>query len=234
LFRAVDSFYVDNALNLLATAIVPHMQQLLSAMDAPTASQRDRISADDAIGPIDVLYEFGELDAVAPLEKMNRPIMLFGNWTSFIGNLSGPKTAKWRDQTMGNSLHAILEASEPCSGLRWCRTYFLRHGTDDKLIGEVQYLHDSLSGIPISSPKDKENDEEGYTSDEEKKDQSSQVYNFNLKHHNLSDIQATCSVLTRMQNLYVKLWFHLRRIVHHVFLQHHDVLEAGTEVQVCS
>lgn len=209
------------------------MNQLLTAMDAPTASQRDRITADDAIGPIDVLYEFGELDAIAPLEKMNRPIMLFGSMTSFIGNVAGPKTAKWRDQLMGDSLHAVLEASEPSSGLRWCRTYFLRHGTEDKLVSEVQFLHDALSGIPVVTEEEKKSeDDDIYLSDEEKSEPTPQVYNFNLKPHNASEIQSTITVLSRMQQLYAKLWFHLRRIVHETFLHHHDVLEAGTEIQV--
>lgn len=209
------------------------MHQLLSAMDAPTASQRDRITADDAIGPIDVLYEFGELDAVAPLEKMNRPIMLFGQWTSFIGNVTGPKTAKWRDQLIGNSLHAVVEASEPSSGLRWCRTYFLRHGTEDKLVGEIQFLHDSLSGIPIVEEKQADDDNDYLHDDTEaKRDTTPQVYNFNLKQHNPSEMQHNVAVLTRMQQLYAKLWFHLRRIVHETFLHHNDVLEAGTDIQV--
>jgi hypothetical protein len=232
---------VDNALSLLSTAIAPHMRQLLSAMDAPTAAQRSRITADDAIGPVDVLYEFGELDALTAPEKLTRPVLLFGAMTSFVGNTIGPKTAKWREQTMSESLHAVLEASEPSTGMRWCRTLFLRHGTEDQLAGDVKALHDALSGLPPSRSSssqfnnDNDNDYNDNNDNDNNNNNPSTTYNFNLQPQtasNESQLVAAVAVVNRLQQLYVKLWFHLRRIVHKVFLANHDVLDAGTEIQV--
>lgn len=221
---------------MLSATIVPHCHQLLSALDAPTVSQRDRITADDAIGSLDVLYEFGELDALAPLEKMNRPVMLFGPYSSYIGNATGPKASKWKDQLVDGSIHGVVESCEPSSGLRWCRTYFLKHGTEDKVVQEVKKLHDELSGITTTLAEEKNNEEKN-GSDNENDGENDQIvsasvdYYPSIKPHNLNEIQSSLAVLNRMQQLYVKLWLHLRRIVHDVFLLHHDVLEAGTEIQ---
>lgn len=118
----MDCFYVENATSLTNSAIRQHMLQFLSGLDTPTISQRDRITADEAVAPLEVLYEFGEMEAAIPLEQCLKPVVLFGPFSNFVGNAIGPKASKWREFLPANSLHAVVESSEPATGLR----YFLR------------------------------------------------------------------------------------------------------------
>jgi hypothetical protein len=46
--------------------IGPHMVQAICMLDASTADQRMRVTADDAVGPLEILYDFGvSLDHMA-------------------------------------------------------------------------------------------------------------------------------------------------------------------------
>lgn len=40
-------------------SIGPHMMQAICMLDAATADQRMRVTADDAVGPLEILYDFG-------------------------------------------------------------------------------------------------------------------------------------------------------------------------------
>lgn len=62
LYRTVDGYYVENALQLTTKTIAPHMDQLLQILDTSTAEQRRNLLIDDVIGPLDVLYEFATLE----------------------------------------------------------------------------------------------------------------------------------------------------------------------------
>ena len=118
LFRTVDCFYVENATSLANAAIREHMIQFLGGLDTTTVNQRDRMTAEEAISPLEILYEFGEMEAAIPLEQSLKPVLLFGPFSNFIGNAIGPKAAKWKEFYPANSLHAVVESSEPATGLR--------------------------------------------------------------------------------------------------------------------
>lgn len=59
LFRTVDGYFVDNAIRTMSRSVGPHMVQAISMLDASTAEQRMRVSADDVVGPLEILYDFG-------------------------------------------------------------------------------------------------------------------------------------------------------------------------------
>lgn len=40
-------------------SIGPHMVQAICMLDASSGEQRMRISADDVVGPLEILYDFG-------------------------------------------------------------------------------------------------------------------------------------------------------------------------------
>lgn len=76
----------------------------------------------DIAGPLELLYEFGELvrshPSCLPLNDSHRPVVLFGTWTSYIGT---PEQCpmNWQDEVVGYSKHAVIEGSEPSTGLRY-------------------------------------------------------------------------------------------------------------------
>jgi hypothetical protein len=59
LFRTVDGYYLDNAIRTMSRSIAPHMVQAIGMLDASTAEQRMRVTADDVVGPLEILYDFG-------------------------------------------------------------------------------------------------------------------------------------------------------------------------------
>ena len=77
----------------------------------------------EAVGPLDILYEFGVLDCGSDLESpladdTRRPVLLFGELSSNIGALGGLYPKKWQEVAMGQNLHAVLEGFEPTTGIR--------------------------------------------------------------------------------------------------------------------
>lgn len=59
LFRTVDSYYVENAIRTMNRTVGPHMVQAICMLDASSGEQRMRVSADDVVGPLEILYDFG-------------------------------------------------------------------------------------------------------------------------------------------------------------------------------
>jgi hypothetical protein len=99
------------------TMIAQHMQQCLSIMTCPTVSQRQRLLGEDIAGPLHVLYDFGELQASRhQIETMMHPWVLSGPATRVLANMT--RDGSWSEQVLGNSLHIIIESSEPSSGMR--------------------------------------------------------------------------------------------------------------------
>jgi hypothetical protein len=224
LFRTVDCFYLENATALANVAIREHTHQFLSILDANTVSQRDRLTADEIISPLDILYEFGEMEAAIPLEKSLKPALLFGPFSNFVGNTMGPKASNWRHFYPANSLHCVVESSEPDTGLRWCRTYFLQQGTSAFLYDEVIRLQSSLSGIHIPTTGEEMNE----TLEETLKE----LQKLSVMSRTHLPSSATQFALQRLMTLYVKLWFNLRTLVYETFLTESDVLDAGSLIQV--
>lgn len=225
IFRVVDCFYVENAAGVVNGAINQHMSQFLSVLDATTVNQRDRLTADEAISPLEVLYEFGEMDAAVALEQSLKPVLLFGPFSNFVGNAVGPKAGKWREFIPANSLHAVVEASEPATGIRWCRTYFLQQGTSSIIYQDALKLQSALSGISIQSLQGENEEEDEQVLEELKTLSSSSSSALTLPS------TASQSALQRLMSLYVKLWFNLRTLVFETFLQENDVLAAAELIQ---
>jgi hypothetical protein len=59
------------------------------------------------------------------VDASTKPIVLFGADTSQFGAVAGAYPTAWRTQIAGRSLHAVIESSEPCSGLRYNLPQFL-------------------------------------------------------------------------------------------------------------
>eukprot|EP01032_Pedospumella_encystans_P011063 gene11063-12896_t len=218
IFRTVDGYYVENAIRTMNRSIGPHMVQAICMLDASSGEQRMRVSADDVVGPLEILYDFGEMEAAGTVDATTQPVVLFGPDTAQFGAVAGAYPAGWKDQLAGKALHAILEGCEPSSGLRWCRTYFLQRG---RTAAQVDVSDDLLAN-----------------NDAEYEDNGDETYRTESKHSN--DLVAAGKVdidhglaesLERLEGLYVKLLLALRLVVKIAFARHNDVLEAGTEVQ---
>lgn len=129
LFKSVDGYVVTKAIETLSESIVPHVDQVVAILDTETPDQRCRLTADEIIGPLDMLFEFGELDCPFPVDPQLKPIALFGVDSSLIGSSTNIPANEWRSRMVGKkSLLSIIEACEPSTGMRWCRTYFLQRG----------------------------------------------------------------------------------------------------------
>lgn len=59
----MDGYYVDNAIRTMNRSVGPHMVQAICMLDASSGEQRMCVSADDVVGPLEILYDFG----VSPL-----------------------------------------------------------------------------------------------------------------------------------------------------------------------
>jgi hypothetical protein len=94
------------------------MLQAIAMLDASTADQRMRVTGDEAVGPLEVLYEFGELDVPGALDPSTRPVVLFGAETAHFAVENGQYGSQWRSAVVGSGLHAVYEACEPRTGLR--------------------------------------------------------------------------------------------------------------------
>lgn len=116
IYRTVDGYHVDSALRLTRSMISSHMLQLLSILDCPTVSQRQRLTADDILGPLHVLFDFGELEAIGVVESLMRPCLLLGAATNDLAAVS--RGEAWEAATVGDSLHMVVESSEPSTGMR--------------------------------------------------------------------------------------------------------------------
>jgi hypothetical protein len=207
MFHSVDGYCVDNAIDVLRRSILPHANQSISMLDALTSSQRSRITADEAIGPLDMLFEFGSIECAFPPDPSLRPTIFFGSDTSI--NASGGSLNGWQNKLAGKNYHAVIEACEPSTGLRFCRTYLLQRG---KCLEFPQDL-DALVYAEGEGSEFWINDNEEIINAE-----------------NIIDT-SVLNVISRLELLYVKLWIGLRSIVKHSFSLHKDVLEAGTYVQ---
>ncbi len=118
MFRTVDSCYCDNAVSTMHKTARPHMLQTIAMLDAATADQRAKLSAEDVAGPLEMLYEFGEMDAAGALDPSTKPVVLFGRDTADFAVGNGQHTSKWSEALVGASLHTVIEGCEPSSGLR--------------------------------------------------------------------------------------------------------------------
>ena len=238
IYRTVDEYSVDNAIAVLRKSILPHIMQTIAILDGPTGSQRALVVASDAIGPLEMLYEFGEMECmslseasgsglgsgtiVSPLDPAHRPVLLFGAHSSAVGAAGGRYPKGWQDTMAGDSLHVVVEGCEPSTGIRFCRCYFLRRGKC------LPYLKDAEALVGGDDEDDM--DEENRPYDDEKINRISPI---KLSHNpvQMEKEGMAVAMLERLEGLYVKLWLGLRATVQTAFQTHVDVLEAGTYVQ---
>jgi hypothetical protein len=102
---------------MLYKSIKPHILQCISTFDTPTAEQRGRLTAEDIAGPLEVLFEFGEMETVGAVDPILKPLVFFGEHTAYFGiseNVPG-----WEKLRIRRSMHAVLEGFEPSTGLRF-------------------------------------------------------------------------------------------------------------------
>ena len=97
---------------------------MLNVLNTRSSFQRSLLTAEDVLGPLDSLYDFGEMAAVYEPDPTLRPVALFGSDTSLLGscpNFHDVTNLSWRGKTVGenSNLHVTVEASDPKSGLRW-------------------------------------------------------------------------------------------------------------------
>lgn len=116
MFRAVDGFVVNGVVDVLKSSIIPHMEQFIGMFDTASAEQRNRLEIEDAIGPLEMLFDFGELECSFPCDPTKRPVLLIGTDTAKIGSND---VRNVKNRVVGSeSLHAVVETCEPSSGLR--------------------------------------------------------------------------------------------------------------------
>ena len=118
LFRSLDGFYVSRALEVLTRSILPHTEQTLGQFETRSADQRARVTADSALAPYDLFYDYGAMECALPPDPLLRPVLLLGPATGMIGRGLGQYPRRWRERGVGDSLHGILEAMDACTGLR--------------------------------------------------------------------------------------------------------------------
>lgn len=201
LFKTIDSFYVERALKSVREVILPQVQQTTKLFQS-----KESRKSKELISAMDLLYEFGEMDSAFPVDPTLKPILLHGEKNAVFDSSS----LKWKDEIIDESCFAaIVEASEPSSGLRWCRTYILQKG---KLIPKAidpEALVASLSDLDSEE-------------------------NLQYLEPNKSDLDKLDCVKRhseRLEYLYYKLVCGLRLSVHHAFSSFADVLDAGKDIQ---
>jgi len=165
------------------------------------------------------------------VDPSTKPIVLFGTDTALLGAIVGPYPARWRQKTAGRALHVVLEGSEPSTGQRWCRTYFLQHGqvaTTSSIIAHID-----RGGRGSSSSSSSYSREIGVDSKNDHYDAAtendSSISGGLISYALSEDVSIS---IHRLESLYMKLLISLRWLVKSVFSKHSDVLEAGTEIQV--
>jgi hypothetical protein len=129
---------------------------------------------------------------------------------------------------------------------RWCRTYFLQRGASLPLLSDAESLVDDHASSERERVEEEEEEEEdqdtGLGNEDEHvggRAQNSQSQRRVAAFGSASTVaiasykkSAQWSSICRLELLYSKLWICLRSVVKDVFARNHDVLEAGTAVQV--
>lgn len=129
LFRTVDGYYLEKAIKTIQSSVVKHTNEILDPLRRGHDSEhRRKIKASDLISPLQILFDFGCLDAAFPVDPALEPVIYLGpeHASHCLGKPITNK--KWLDVSVGSSVSAITEGFEPSTGMRWCRTYFLRRG----------------------------------------------------------------------------------------------------------
>ncbi len=114
----MDGAYVENAINVLVRNILPHHEQMLGILsNCQSIAQRESLNAEELVSPLDLLFEFGELEALYPVDPKLRPRIFVGDTIAkAFGALSS--IMNWKDEIIGDNINFIVESCEPSTGLR--------------------------------------------------------------------------------------------------------------------
>lgn len=86
-------------------------------------SGRDSFTAEEMVSPLELLFDFGDLEARYPADPALRPRLFVGEAVrKCFGVYNSPY--KWKDEILGENPICIIESSEPSTGLR----YFFEFG----------------------------------------------------------------------------------------------------------
>lgn len=211
LVRAVDTCHVDNGIRVVSHTILPHVNQSIGVLDTMSADQRARLTVSDVLAPLDMLYEFGELHCAEPADPALRPVLLMGNGTCHLGStrtqlqaMGGSSSIKYPDNKIGANCHLVMEACEPSTGMRWCRTYFLHKGRHAATLKDAAALVEKEEDLALDQREEEE----------------------------IPAVVRMRAVLSRLDSLYLKLQHCLGWAVRLAFSSYDDVLEAGQFVQL--
>jgi len=201
IFQTVDGFYLEKAIDVIERNILPQHQQCLSVLQTSYGETKKCLTADDIIAPLEMLFEFGEIDSVYPVDPQVRP-QLYMNYHSDYPFGEFDPLSRWKKETVRDNSSVIIEGTEPSTGMRWCRTYFLQRGKFVNLIRDPDALVSSeVTASSVSAARTDVHDDE------------------HLK------------AIATLEYLYFKAWVALRWAVRTAFSVCHDVLDAGDAVQ---
>lgn len=116
LYRTVDGCYLEKAVSTLQRNVETHTEQVHAIIRNASGPSREKLSVEDALAPLEMLFEFGELDAAFPSDPSLRPRLFRGDEYSRVDTYDS--TYKWKDRVVGNNSTLILESSEPSTGMR--------------------------------------------------------------------------------------------------------------------
>jgi hypothetical protein len=207
MFCTIDGYYVEKAILVLQNNVLNHLDQVMAPLrNSHGPEQRHAIKASDIISPLQMLFEFGSMDTAFPVDPTLQPVLYLGAEDPSLPLGGAVTTQKWNEVTVGSSLSAILEAYEPSTGMRWCRTYFLQRG---KCLDRI------LDPEALVSNEGKEGGEN-----------EADCLSESIKH-----MKAKGIVIDRMEVLHYKLCTAFRFAVKTAFSENADVLDAGGAVQ---
>lgn len=118
LFRSVDGCCVSKCIDVTKRTVLPHALQMMRMLDADTAEQRSLVTAEEALGPLDMLFEFAELDCAIPVDPNLKPFVLFGADTEALGRPAVQFPRGWQSRTAAGCSHVVVEGSEPSCSIR--------------------------------------------------------------------------------------------------------------------
>jgi hypothetical protein len=274
LFQSVDGYAVHHTISTVARTVLPHCKQFIENLNTNLSQSGSKVTADDLVGSLELLFEFGELHTHFPVDPSLRPVLLLGEETKYIGgDASASDEGKSSDVVLNSYgypinwskstvtpdvVHCVLEAAEPSSGIRWCRTYFLQRG---RLASRVQLdtlvINDGKNiasahgdqGATVSTHIDEydsdnndeaDNEEANLTKLLAKSSISASTTATGAANHTANAVgDSTISPiieqgLRRLEMLYIKLYHSLRFAVRSAFSTHLDLLDAADMIQVHS
>jgi hypothetical protein len=118
----LDGCTVDKAIDIVQATVLPNIQQAIGVLCGRGSTEsRLKLTAEEIAAPLDILFEFGELETVFPPDPNMRPLVLLGPYSNGIGAVSpASSNSAWKRVTASAAcLHAVLEVFEPSTGMRY-------------------------------------------------------------------------------------------------------------------